>query len=88
MTPLDFPESNLTLGPPKGQTDEDCARLPAWRGKDDSGQKMIVSCWEPADEEIGALLLGEKVYLRVIGENTPPVGLQVGSPFIHQPESA
>jgi hypothetical protein len=81
VKPVDFPESNLTLGPPKGWTEEQCSVIKAWRGKDSDGRPVVLTCWELTDEEIGALMLGEKLYLRVLGETTPPVGIQVGSPF-------
>lgn len=40
----------------------------------------MVTAWEPTPDEIAALAAGAKVYVTIIGQQHPPIVLQVGDP--------
>jgi hypothetical protein len=72
MTPVDFPEANMTLCAPKGMEDS-CGNLPVYRRTDG----IFVSAWMPSQEEKEAIAKGASIMLYVIGNGHPPVTLQV-----------
>lgn len=68
------------LGAPRGwnpQTDGKCSVLPILDHVDQHGNASMISCWEPTPAELEALNNGGLVFLRVLGEVHPPVGLWV-----------
>lgn len=74
MKPVMFPESNATLGAPRGMTTEQCADLPVYRDGN-----TCLSCWEPTESERQSLLNGGKVWLWVLsGPSQPAVALAIG----------
>lgn len=80
MYPVRFPESNRTLTMPKGQEGGslDCFM----------DGVHVVSAWRPRPEELVKLNMGEPLFLVIFGANTPPVKLQVQSPFEHPLQDA
>lgn len=79
MDPVDFPQSNAVFGAPPGSTD--CADLPVTKAKL-NGEDVIVSCWQPTEDEIARVLVGEPVYLCIVGRGMPPVSLGAGHAYI------
>lgn len=70
------------LGAPKSWDAErqgSCAALAVRDEMTAAGQGMT-SAWFPTPDEIERLLAGAPVYLTVLGEQHPPVMLQVGEP--------
>lgn len=77
MIPIDFPQSNTTLGAPS--TTRDVLPLRLFR----NGEECI-SCWMPTEAERQAIAAGHPVYLRVMsGLSQPPVALEVEPPFVN-----
>lgn len=75
MIPIDFPQANKTLGPPRGVAGVDglCVYCDG---------RQCLSCWQLTDEDRQRLIAGEPVWLfELFGETQPPVTLQVGNPF-------
>lgn len=81
-TPTDFPQANFTFTTPVNMTKEQCGDLPVYKGIDTHGSPIIISCWQLSPEELEAIKTTGKVYLTVVGEGTPPIGIQVLPPFI------
>lgn len=78
LTPTEFPEANGVLAAPPSM--DDCSDLHVFR----DGHECI-SCWTLSWRARVALLLGGKVWLRVMsGMTQPPVALEVsrGGPFV------
>lgn len=81
MTPArDFPESNFTFDPPKGE-EENCDRLRVhfFRGVD--GNDVIISKWELSQSEIDEVVKTCSVYVGIMGVSQPPMWLTGFSPF-------
>lgn len=76
MTAIDFPQSNKTYVSPEGMEDR-CHELHVWQGTL-QGDPVIVSCWQPTEDEIARILVGEPVFLLVVGQGTPPVSVIAG----------
>ena len=77
MKPIDFTESTLKLGAPKGQ-EKEVGDLHVYTDK-----KKCISCWELTDEEIKTLQKTKKIYVGVFsGSTQPPIFLSVDTPFI------
>lgn len=75
MTNRTFPQANKTFTAPPGM--ENCLAMDVWQGRyfnDD----VLVSCWQPTDDEVARILVGEPVYLLTVGRGTPPVSLFAG----------
>ncbi len=79
MKPIDFPESNVLYVAPDGM--DDCDGLPACRVPSPLTSAVIVSCWEPSDEERARIAAGGPVWLWVHGGVQPPVSLTTTNPF-------
>lgn len=67
MTPIDFPEANMTLGL------EGMKNLPVYKRTDGH----FVSAWMPSKEEREEIAKGAPVMLYVVGDGHPPVALKV-----------
>lgn len=80
---IEFKESNTIMQKPKGM--ENCSDLNVWKGNDNDGTPLIISKWKPTDEEKDMLLSEDGfVYLTIVGNSMPPVGLSIESPFVKQ----
>lgn len=70
MEPIDFEQSNKTLGPPPGMTAEECGSLPIH-----NDGVYCTSCWQmTCGERFSALFFG-KVWLSVMSGRTQPLFL-------------
>ena len=77
MKPINFTESTLKLGAPKGQ-EKEIGDLHVYTDK-----KKCISCWEFTDEEIETLKKTKKIYVGVFsGKTQPPIFLTVDKPFL------
>ena len=47
-------------------------------GRDANGMPVIATCWEPSDEEIAAMVRGEKVWLTIYCVKLSPAYIGVG----------
>lgn len=80
MKPVPFPNQNVKfVSSDKKIKDE----IPAWRGKDASGNECVVTFWELTPEDI--VRMGENkqlgVYLTTKGSTAPICALQAHDPF-------
>jgi hypothetical protein len=80
MLPVNFPQANGALLPAPG-TEDRVDPLPVWRGKDQHGQDLVVSCFSFTAEEFVKLGRDGKIYLLVHGQTQPPVAIMAESPF-------
>lgn len=64
--PIDFPESNLVLGPPPGR-DREVTQLPVLRR-----DGRLVSAWRPNLSEIEEIIRTGIIWLSVWGQATQP----------------
>ena len=78
---IDFPESNLTLGPPQGMEDQ----VGDLRVHHDTKRRQFISCWQPTDVERELIAQGGNVYLGVLGTGHPPVYVTAVPPFEQPP---
>ena len=76
-----FDEDNTVLGPPPGMTEDQVYSLSVFRGKDESGTPLVVSCWKPTADELAEIIKTGRVWLVIHGETMPPAYLSGISPF-------
>ncbi len=79
MIPTDFPEANLTLKKPRNMTEEDCSSLRVYVNQDG-----FISCWKPTLRERFILFFKGRIWLTVLGQEHPPVRLQITTPFVEE----
>jgi hypothetical protein len=78
--PSSFEESNCVLNPPEGLEEEiDC--LSVFRGVNDAGMPVVISCWKPTREELEEILQTGRIWLVIAGKTQPPALLQGHNPF-------
>jgi len=65
MIAVDFPGTNITLGPPAGWTDEQCYTLKALKAHDEKGPCMITK-WQPNKDDMIAIEAGRPIKVRFI----------------------
>lgn len=82
MIPIEFKESNFTLGKPETMTDEECAPLHVFRGHDTNNKPVIISCWQFSKEDLEEIARTGKMYLQISGHAMPPVSLYTETPFV------
>lgn len=81
MIPSSFAESNAVLDPPKGVDLDKCSALSIFRGQDQSGGNVVISCWKMTAEEREEFLRTGRVWLFVWGKSMPPVAIATANPF-------
>lgn len=81
MLPVEFKEMNFTFSKPSSMTDEECAPLHVWKGNDDAGYPVIISCWQLCKEDLEEIAKTGRMYLIIHGQGMPPVSLHVETPF-------
>ena len=81
MFPSGFAEENGVLGAPAGMTPDECEPLSVWRGANDLGAAVVVSCWKVTPEELREIEKTGRVWLVVLGQTMPPVVVLGTSPF-------
>lgn len=81
MLPTTFLNSNFVFQKPKSMTDEDCFDLPVYKGVDQAGTPVIVSCWRFSKEDLEEIQKTGCMYLQIVGNGMPPVTLFTEDPF-------
>ena len=81
MIPTAFDEDNTALGRPPGMTDDECAPLSVFRGNDEAGSPVVISCWKPTAEEMEEIIRTRRVWIIVHGHTMPPIAPCGISPF-------
>lgn len=81
MIAASFDESNLTLDPPQGVDLDACAALSVYRGIDDNGFPIVVSCWKMTRDERFEINRTGRVWLVCMGTTMPPVQLHGVKPL-------
>lgn len=77
-----FEQDNGVMHPPEGVDPDQCAALSVFRGVDQYGNPIVVSCWKPTPEEWAEMKATGRVWLVVWGGGMPPVALSGQSPFV------
>ena len=80
MTPLDFNESNESLGARVPVAGEGMQPLNVFRGVTD-GTKITISCWKPSENELAEIQRTGRVWLLVFDEEHPIIHVTGESPF-------
>ena len=79
MNGIPSSEANVILIGPPSMENQDCDALSICRAlwQAPSGERfpILVSCFEPTDEERQAIAEGAPIYLHIIGSVMPPVML-------------
>lgn len=86
MVATSFPESNNSLSPPDGLTEDQVSSLAVWQGMAPSEGveglvPMCISCWKPTKEEMEEFQRTGRVWLFVWGLTMPPCSLSMITPF-------
>lgn len=81
MIPVQFKEANFTFTKPDNMTDEQCMSLPVFRGKDQGGIPVIISCWKLSKEDLDDINKTGQIYLSIAGDGMPPVSIFTENPF-------
>lgn len=75
MIPVDFPESNILFGPPPDLDHSQCRTIFAYDGRITGGSldgaRVVVTAWQPTEQELELLKQGRPVLLTFIG-GLPP----------------
>lgn len=82
MEATSFDESNHSLGPPPGVSEDECSSLAVF-----VDGKHVVSCWKLTREELEEVNRTGRVWLTIWGRTMPPACVQVASPFKQQQEA-
>lgn len=78
MEATNFEESNRTLGPPIGCTEDQVGTIFAFSPP---SLQTVTTCWKPTQAEIEIIKKTGRVWLTCLGTTMPPVILQADSPF-------
>lgn len=75
MTPINFPEANVDVGPPKGMDESQVHAVRAFHGAVTEGtldgSTYLVVAWKPTEREIEDIKVHGIIYLTVLG-GLPP----------------
>lgn len=84
MRPIEFPESNSTLGKPENMTDEQCGPLPVHRHVTADNFPALISCWKLSPEELEEVNRTGVVYVNTLGQTLAPFSVMGHNPFIKE----
>lgn len=76
-----FDESNVVLDKPDNMSYEECSPASVFRGKNESGQPVVISCWKPTREELEEIQRTGRVWLTVLDFTMPPAYVSGVSPW-------
>lgn len=82
MEAVQFEQSNFVFKRPPDMTEEQCGDLSVFRGKNEGGMPVIISCWQPTPEELEEINRTGKVWLSICGTGMPPVCVLGHFPFV------
>ena len=83
MKPIEFEGANKAYISPKNWDDEahgKCGDLYTFEGET-NGLNVILSAWQPTEEDIARIVAGSPIYLQVVGTVMPPVALTMDYPL-------
>lgn len=76
MQQINFPEANITAGPPQGFSEAQCQPIRAFRGCAEGGScdglPLYITAWFPTVEETEMIMQGHPIYLTIMGTGLPP----------------
>lgn len=81
MYAASFDESNTSLDAPPGQTPEQCTILSVWKGEQDNGIPVVMSCWKPDAAELAEIQRTGRVWLILQGQTMPPAAVSGYHPW-------
>lgn len=84
MVPTGFDEENGVLNPPPGMSPDECEALSVWRGPQENGTPVVISCWKPTAEELAEINRTGRVWLLVLGLTMPPIQPTGHYPFLEE----
>ncbi len=77
MKPVSFPQANAKFGPPEGMSEEQVSSVDVFGGKIQGGHldgsNIIITCWEPTDEELTQILVDRKIYFSILSLGDTPI---------------
>jgi len=75
MNPINFPEANVTFGPPKDLVESQCKSIRAFQGTVSKGSidgaPFTVVAWQPDEGDLDLIRSGQPIFLVFIG-GLPP----------------
>jgi len=75
MNPTNFPETNATIGPPRGMSEAQCRQLRAFAAEmvagPMDGAPVYVVAWQPTLPELERLIEGNPVFITMLGGVMP-----------------
>lgn len=75
MSPVHFPQANRWFRPPPSLEESQCSVIHAYCGTIERGSveglNLIVTAWQPSEEELKALNAGQPVFISFIGVLPP-----------------
>lgn len=77
-----FDEDNGVMGTPQGCDPDQIPPLSVFRGFNEYGAPVVISCWKPTPEEWEEMQRTGRVWLVVLGGGMPPVHVRGTSPFV------
>lgn len=79
-----FPEANIKMIAPESMKDT-CKSVSAWKGNQQDGTPCFILKIKPSLKDLKELVENDgSLYLYIIGEQMPPVSLQVENPFFYE----
>lgn len=84
MDPIMFPQANGQFVKPASMTDEQCGTLKVCKTAYESGDPVIISCWQLSPEELEEVNRTGVVWLHVMGFSMPPVSVEGLSSFTEE----
>lgn len=77
MRPIDFPEANVTYGPPPDLAESQCGSIRAFAGTVDKGScegsRIVVVAHIPDARQLAELNAGAPIFLTVMGGLAPHI---------------
>lgn len=74
MQPVHVAEANVVFKLPGGSSEND---LPVEAARDEQGEHVLISTWEPDDDERAAIAAGANLQVLIWGTQHPPVALRL-----------
>lgn len=76
MIPHQFPEANTRFGAPSDLTEQQVTPICGYFGRVKQGSlegaKIIVTAWQPTEEEKAKIAAGEPIFLSFLSNGLPP----------------
>jgi hypothetical protein len=76
-----FPQATRALRPPAGMNEDQCLPLYVYQGADPDGRRVVISRWQPDDEDRARIAAGGPVWLWIMGGTMPPASVDTNDPW-------